>query len=151
MAVMKKRLRPFLLFVALGILTSVAAVVPAQAKSRQTVYPVKITINVKEVPTPPGQEAGDFPFIVLYGRITSREHACVRHRLLYVWEFTESAEWFKQTPGILSTATGKWEKKAEPDSYDVLGGGTKVRATLARERIGRGRTCAAATSANPNT
>lgn len=141
-----------------GLLGVGGSATAAQAKPKKVVYAVKITIKLKDTQYPPGSKwlemepAPPGPPIAVYGQITSPRRACVRHRLIYVWEGTQDPGWVKNTHGILGTATGSWEGEARPDFFNIREsirkGWIKARAKVARKRLSKGRVCAAATSAN---
>jgi hypothetical protein len=153
---------PLTTVLAIGLIGGSTTVAQAKPK-QQVVYPVKVTNQIKTTEYPPGsqwaKELPNVPAIVTYGRITSPNRACIRHRSiigLYTHPGFGTEE--NRETGIVSTATGTWEGEVIPDLLfpapgsisfreAIRTGQLEVRGKVARKRLGKGRVCAEAISA----
>lgn len=155
---MSKRF-PFVIAV-LGIfLLSVAFAGTASAKPKKPiVYPVKVTIKIIPAELPPdspwhGVEGiAGYPVIALAGKVISPNPACKRKRPIYS---VSQPSWAPEamvdkSTGVVTDAAGNWEGEAVPDtnfSESIRTGKERLWVKVPRKQIGKGRSCAEATSA----
>jgi hypothetical protein len=159
-----RRLIPLAAILAIGLSATSATVAQAKPK-KQIVYPVKVTIKIRTTEYPPGSPWPEAfpgrPAVVIFGRITSPQPACVQKRPVSIREEevlgTKTYVTPNKYPGIVSDSTGAWQGEVIPDVWfrsptgvsireTIRRGDLKLRAKVARKRLSKHHVCVQAIS-----